>query len=53
VQRDDDPRDGGRDFDVDLVGRHVDERLAFVNPLTDALTPLDDRAFGNGFPHFG
>ena len=49
----DDARDGRRNLDVDFVGGHLDEGIAFGNEVADVLAPLDDRAFGNGLAHFG
>ncbi len=46
---------GGRGghFDVDLVGRHVDERRTGVDPLAGLDAPLHDRTLGDGLAHFG
>ena len=53
VQRGDHAGGRRRYLDVDLIGGDVDDRFALVDPLTDLLAPLDDRAFGNGLAHFG
>ena len=40
------------DFDVDFVGGHVDERLAVLDRIADALPPGCDGAFGYRLAHF-
>jgi hypothetical protein len=38
---------------VDLIGRHLDDGLAFLDELAFALVPLEDHALGDRFPHLG
>ena len=44
---------GSRNFDVDLVGRHVQQRIAFVDEVADFLLQFDDRTFGHRLAHLG
>ena len=42
-----------RDLRVDLVGRHLEQRLVGADVLTDRLEPLRDRALGHGLTELG
>ena len=50
-----DERSGGRSghLGVDLVGRHLHQRLVGLDAVADLLQPLEHRAFGDRLPHRG
>ncbi len=43
--------DRGRDLGVDLVGRHLDDRIALGDLVAGLLEPLEDGALGDRLPH--
>src|SRR5690606_36725378 len=43
----------GRHLAVDLVRRHLEQRLVELHPLADLLEPLRDRALGDGLTELG
>ena len=44
---------GGGDLGIDLVGRHLDDRLVLVDPVPFLLVPGEDRALGHRLTHLG
>ncbi len=44
----DHPARRGGDLGIDLVGRHLEERLVPLDRVADGLVPLGDRALGHG-----
>ena len=47
------PADRRRHLGVDLVGRHLEQRLVLGDLVADLLEPLRDRALGDGLAELG
>ena len=48
-----DPRAGGRDLGIDLVGGDFDQRLVYFDPIPFLHQPVRDSALDDRLPEFG